>query len=131
MSGMPSSRPRSPAASRASAAAALESASSAVTVITAFKAGFRRSIRARKCRVRSTLDICLSAKRSASSPMEKLCNIRQKTSTRQGGLFDHSRYDVQAGLHPGRVGLVLLVVVGLHYRVRPQSLVLTVERMRH
>ena len=38
------------------------SACSAVRVITAFKRGFRRSIRARKCRVSSTLEICLLAK---------------------------------------------------------------------
>ena len=48
---------------------------SAVTVITAFKRGFSRSIRAKKCRVSSTLEICLAAKRSASSPMERLCII--------------------------------------------------------
>ncbi len=54
---------------------AASSACSAVRVITAFKPGFRRSIRARKCRVSSTLEIRLSAKRSASSPMERLCSI--------------------------------------------------------
>jgi len=72
MRGMPRSGPDSPAARRRSAAAAATSACSAVRVISAFKAGFRRSIRSRKCRVSSTLDICPELKLRPSSPMEKV-----------------------------------------------------------
>ena len=41
----------------------------------AFNAEFKRSIRARKCRVISTLEICLPPKCAASSPMERVCSI--------------------------------------------------------
>jgi hypothetical protein len=44
-------------------------------VIKAFKAGFKRSIRARKWRVSSTLEIWADFNFSPSSPMERVCNI--------------------------------------------------------
>jgi hypothetical protein len=47
----------------------------AVRVITAFRLGFSRSIRSRKCWVSSRLEISLAAKRRASSPMDRVCNI--------------------------------------------------------
>jgi hypothetical protein len=44
-------------------------------VITAFRAGFRRSILARKYRVSSTLEIFFADRLLPSSPMDRLCNI--------------------------------------------------------
>jgi hypothetical protein len=44
-------------------------------VISAFKAGFKRSILPKKCRVISTLEICPDLKLRPSSPMESVCNI--------------------------------------------------------
>src|SRR5271165_2382564 len=123
MRGMPSKRLSSPAARLESAAAAACSASSAVCVTRAFSFGLNASIRARKWRVSSTLEIFLVASRSANSPMDRLCSI--------ASLFNDPRHDVQARLHARRVRLVLFVLVGLGHDIGAQALALAHERMRH
>src|SRR6202049_5326404 len=46
-------------------------------------------------------------------------------------LVDDTRHDIQAALHRRRISLVLLVVVALRHRIRPQALMLAIERMCH
>src|SRR5271165_494173 len=123
MRGMPSKRLSSPAARLESAAAAACSASSAVCVTRAFSFGLNASIRARKWRVSSTLEIFLVASRSANAPMDRLCSI--------ASLFNDPWHDVEARLHARRVGLVLFVLVVLGHGVGTQALTLTHERVRH
>jgi hypothetical protein len=120
-------RPALAGGQRASARAAAASASSAVTVMTAFKPGLRRSIRARKCRVSSTLDNSLAASRSASSPMDRSCSITELNVR----LLDDPRDEVQPRLHLRRVALIFFVVVAFRDHIRPQALVLPDQRVRH
>src|ERR1700690_2276141 len=123
MRGMPSKRVFSPAARRRSAAAAAWCASSAVWVTSAFSFGLNASIRARKWRVSSTLEIFLFASKSANSPMDRLCSI--------ASLFNDPWHDVKAGLHARRVCLVLFVLVVLGHGVGTQALALAHERVSH
>ena len=72
--GTPVSGPPSPCARRSSAARASPSARSAVTVTKAFRAGAIRSMRPRKCRVRSRLENRRALRPAASSATVSVCS---------------------------------------------------------